>query len=359
MSQALDPIVLARFMVMDGASRLVTAFSGIPEGPLRESVIHMAETMSATYASAPANARAPDPLNSLGGGAVVTPPAPPPRRAIPGPVAKTADPMVRAAQLRLEGKFPHEIVAETGLSISHVYKAIGEARKAGMKFPDIGRASPGVTPVKASYITDVSQITSPVQMGALRKAAEARGITVEGYLARRKLALEMGLDGRHVRAIMEATKEPKTTLSNWFNTARACGHVVPYMVDQQFVRVVDGPPGTTPKVVHLKPPTPPPIKRKWKNKRGGPHKNFVIRLDDYQKAGQAMQRAVEKGANLKGVSVDEYLRLRREAITLFDTGRTALEVAETLGLTHTQASNWRERAQTAGLLSNRYNVRQA
>lgn len=368
MSQNIDPIVFARFMVMDGATRLVTAFSGIPEGPLRESVIHMAETMCATYAGAPVKNQAPDPLATLG---VATPPAPAARRALSGPGPKTADPMTKAVQMRLEGKYPHEIAEATGLKVGLVYKAIGEARKAGLKLPNIGRAKPGLTPRHVTYVTDLDQITGPQMMGSINRAAAARGISAEEYVGRRGLALKMGLDGRHIRAIMAATGEDKGTLSQWFHVAREAGHPVAYMVDQQYVSTLtidDEPPeslaaiakaeGITIPDAVVEEPAPKPANvvtlKPKPRKRSGDHKSFVVLLEDYERGGGHVRMSINKGAKLMGLDVPDYLRKRREALTMFETGSTSAQVAERLNLTNTQASNWRERAYTAGLISSPY-----
>lgn len=345
MSQAIDPMALARFMVMDGASRLVLAFSGIPEGPLRESVIHMAETMSATYAGAPASQQAPDPLGVLN--IAVTPPPAPVAKALPpppatpsGPKIKTGDPSLRAVQLRLEGKYPHEIVTETGLRLGAVYTAIGEARRAGVKFPNIGRAKQGLTKKDAvTYVTDISEVTDHHMNGAINKAAESRGITPEAYIGRRKLALEMALDRRNLMEIIAATGENKATLSTWMNTARAAGYSVPYMASYTYAAAVE-PKG---EVVRLKP--------RPKLKPTSAPRSFAYRLEDYTNGGRQIQVSIEKGAKQVGVTVEKYLSLRAEALKLFAQNVSVPEVAKRLGLTKTQSSNWRERALSAGVIT--------
>ena len=52
---ALDMMELARFAVLPGANRLIQAFASIPPGPMRDAVIHLAETTAQTYSGARRN----------------------------------------------------------------------------------------------------------------------------------------------------------------------------------------------------------------------------------------------------------------------------------------------------------------
>ena len=331
----IDPIILARFMVMDGASRLITAFSGIPEGPLRESVITMAETMRDTYAGGAVQPFA-DPL------AAITPPPPRPPPALPGPGLgpKTSDPKLKAVQFRLEGLKTPEIAERTGLPIHQVYHAVSEARKAGVKFPMVGRAEQhsGDAFIRSVYLMREDQLTSSQAVAAATRASNARGISIGDYLARKKLALDMALDGRHVRAIVEATKESKLTLQAWMHSAREAGFPVPYMADLSHIEPAPPP---TAEVIDLKP----------RRKADDPHRGrFILTMEEYDQQRGKGAGGITKGAELMGVPVDEFLRLRREALVRFKLGQTPFLVSRDLGITQKQAENWRGRAQRAGVL---------
>lgn len=338
----LDPLDIARFMVMPGAARALKALAGIPEGALRDASIAQLEAMRDTYAAAPPRHQMPDPLNVIGAGSAAPRKAAP--KALAGPGPKTGDPKLKAVQMRLDGKFPHEIAKALKLKLGMVYTAIGEARKAGVQFPDIGRAKAGQTHKNGRYIMSMDDVQDGATMGSITRAAKARSIEPEEYVARRKLALDMALGGRHIRAIMEATKEDRMTLGQWFHVAREAGHPVPYMVDTQFVTATPIPddepsPQPTAEVIDLKPHRDP----------NDPHKGrFILTMDDYQKSGGV--GGIDKGAALMDVDVPEYLRRRREAVVLFSRGAGIAEVAQTLQITRKQAENWRGRAQRAGLL---------
>ena len=227
---AIDPVMMARFLVLPRADELLEAFALIPPGRLRDTVVEHAKALAEAHSNVPAAHRFPDPLPA----ALGQPQAP---RALPRRTEHeppTSDPKTKAVQMRLEGKQAWQVAKATGLTISAVYAAITDARKAGVQFPKIGRASPGKNSKyspKTVYTMTVEEIGEGRAMSAITRAAEKRGIDVEAYMSRRKLALEMALAGRHFRAIMEATKEDRVTLGAWFSNARAAGHPVPYMFD--------------------------------------------------------------------------------------------------------------------------------
>jgi transposase len=156
-------------------------------------------------------------------------------------------------------------------------------------------------------------------------------------MARRKLALDMALAGRHIRAIMEATKESKNTLQNWFYQAREAGHDLPYMMDSSLV-----PQEPAPNVIDLKP----------RRKADDTHKGTFITTEAELTGAGSGNGGIIKGAQLMGVTVAEFLRLRREALALFEADVMSLrQVATSVGISEKQAANWRARAQRAGKLN--------
>jgi hypothetical protein len=322
---AIDPLTFARFLVLPRATELLEAFAAIPPGRLRDTIVEHAHALAEAHQSAPPQYRAPDPLPA----ALGLPEAPRalPRRSNAEPPAGT--PKTRAVKMRLDGKHIHEIVKATALTPHQVYDAIGEARKAGVKFPP-GRAPRGQGVVKAqTFAMSVEEaVTSghPSAVSSASRAAEARGISMEAYFARRKLAITMAMDERHIRAIMEATREGKTTLAQWFSMARSVGHPIPFMMD--------GVPEKKPNVVKL-------------SSARTENRVFVLNDADTGPKGRAL---VDKAAAALGLDRPGYYELRARALTLFRSGKPPVEVASLLKLSPKQASNWKDRAVAAGLL---------
>jgi transposase len=150
----------------------------------------------------------------------------------------------------------------------------------------------------------------------------------------------MALEGRHIRAIVAATGENRAVLSQWYNTARAAGHVIPYMVDVQFVKPVPiEPERPTAEVIDLPRP-----KRNYDRIQG----RFLLMMDELTDSNRG---GVNRGAELLGVDVEEYLRRRRSALALYTQGVSPAEVARTVGITVKQAQNWKSRAEEAGVLT--------
>lgn len=328
----IDPQDLARFMLKSTASRFVTALASIPDGPLDESVALMAEQIAAQYAAVglpdPLQRIAPDPVAALSG----------PRRGSP----RTDDPAVAAVQLMLEGVPQHEAAERTGLNIKAVYAAKKAAALSGVRFPNLkeSKKPKGVV----NFPMDLED-QSDQTIAALARAAETRGIPLTDYMARRRLAIRMAQEGRHIRAIMEATKEGKVTLANWFTVARSAGFDIPYMIDAAPAVFEDMAP-------ELPEPAPEPeaataeiinLKAKRTDRSAFP-------LHETELDTPIRRKAIETGASLMNLTVQQFLAKRRQAIELYREGKPPSVVARTIGITQKQASNWRERAMSAGRL---------
>jgi transposase len=325
MAHTIDPIVLAQFMTLPGAAELIEAYSASPPGVLRQSLVHHAQATAYTYAGVEFEPQPPTGVQ--------------PRLAVPQKALATGDPKVRAVELALQGMKPSDVARELGLSAGQVFAAKREAKAAGVTFPAV-TGTHGKPKVKGrpavAYHTSLD--TLPHQgLSRVEKAAETRGVTAEAYMARRKLALDMALAGRHIRAIMEATKESKDTLQNWFYQAREAGHALPYMMDSSLV-----PQEPAPNVIDLKP------RRKTDDEHRG---RFVLTVEEATTQTGRGNGGIAKGAALMGVSIEEFLRRRRAALALFKEDRLSIpEVAKSVGITVKQAQNWRGRAQRAGVL---------
>lgn len=220
---AIDPMAMARFLVLPGAARLLEAFASIPPGPMRDAVIHLAETTASTYTGAPAHHRMPDPLRAIGAGSSDNLRLTNTGRRAP-PMGDTLE--SRIIELRMEGLTPAVIAHQLNCSAHQVYQACTKAKKAGVPIP--GRELKGTR--EAKRWTTRFEDLSAQGMAMTTKAAETRGITAQQYLDRRQLALEMAMGGAHYEAITEATGEADSkVISAWLSVARAAGHEVPYI----------------------------------------------------------------------------------------------------------------------------------
>jgi biotin operon repressor len=218
---------MARFLVMPGLNDLIDAFSRIPEGPMRVSVIHMAKTLADQYSSAPAEYRAADPL------ALAASTAPPggltqlPEPKVPK-IPKALDgPEADVIRRRKKGQHPQQIAEETGIYRAEVAKIIAEAKKAGVKFQNI-RGAHGRPLEHKEWHTSLSTMTGQ-GLSRVQAAALARGISPEEYLKRKMLAVDMAMKGAHYPAIETATHTDSKTISLWLSNARAAGLKVPYV----------------------------------------------------------------------------------------------------------------------------------
>jgi hypothetical protein len=212
----LDPITMARFLVMPGAVEALTALSRIPPGPLRESAIHHLEVMAQTYEAAPASTRMPDPLAAA---AQVSA-----RETVPkldAPADRTGrKPKDREEQiiaLRRQRKTVSEIKELTHASRATVEKVIAEARKGGLRFPQL----PEETKV-VSFPISMDEISSK-QRAAMERAAFSRGLILQQYIAARALFVEERKKGRPMSEIAKLTRVDERTIWQWYYAARNAG----------------------------------------------------------------------------------------------------------------------------------------
>lgn len=229
----IDPVALARFLVMPGIEPLLDAFGRIPPGPMRDSVIHLARTLADQYSGAPSEMRMPDPLLSAAG-YVVTPSAQPAAR-ISGPQAESGGrvppnlegPEAEVIRLRKKGVHPQEIQAQVGIPRAHVDRIIAEAKAAGIVFKNLRVAPTGQPQEKKVWHTSLDQLRGQ-GLSRVKAAADRRGITPEEYFKRRLTAVEMAMAGAQYPEIMAATGEDQKSISLYLSNARAAGIKVPY-----------------------------------------------------------------------------------------------------------------------------------
>lgn len=326
-----DVMTMARFLVLPGASELLDAFSRIPPGKLRESAVLHVQAIAETYSDAPAAQHMPDPLLM----AAQAVPAPEPKLpALEGRrKPKSADPDVQAMELLLQGKPPHLIAEELGLPMSQVLEAKRKGAAAGLIFP-----KPKPKKHKNRFAMTLADFDAR-GLAVAQKAANRRGLDLETYVARRSLSVTMAVEGQHIKAIVEATKSDEKQIRDWLNAARATGMTVPYVTsDYTPAPPAEEPEPPSAEIFDLKP------KRDPDDAFKGRFILYMDQLDDRNRGG------VDKGAKLMGVSVEQYLHRRREALVLLAQKKSIIEVAKAIGVSRKQAENWRGRAQRAGVL---------
>jgi transposase len=239
----IDPVSLARFMVLPGAADLVEAFAAIPDGLLRSTVITHAQAMAQTYNEARAHGAAiPDPLHLAAARAGPAPtqlPAPQsqfstPRTAVgPPDKAKIRLDTVesQAVRLRLAGKIPGQIASELEVDIDIVTDALKAARRAGVKFK---RTPPGQGKSRHQWPTSLDQIPRGPR-AQIEKAALRLGISSEEYFARKLRAIELRQQGRTPEAIMDELHVPEHVFWRWIYQARKAGVKVATKLDDVVV----------------------------------------------------------------------------------------------------------------------------
>jgi DNA-binding CsgD family transcriptional regulator len=321
---------LVGFLELPGAKRVLMAYARIPPGPIRQTQVDSIEAIAQAYEGLPPPEDVSDPLPRL-----LTP-----ARPVAIPHRSKAEPPTRdlhtiAVKMRIEGKTTLEIVAETGLNPHSVYSAVATARSAGVTFPKIKRQPPGTIMAKrptnfAMRVEDISELGLP----RIQTAAERRGLTLAAYVDLRRQAVEMAIRGDDLGAILKAVGQDRQTLSNWFTRARQAGFPVPYV-------------GTTYAPETEPEPKPQNIVRLAKAVSNHHGKTFCTTLDEYNSDGK-IRAAVDKGARMANLTVAEFLRARRDMITLFGQGLTASAIAERTGMTQKQVENARTRARVAG-----------
>lgn len=271
---AINLDVLARFALLPGAAELMQAFSVIPPGPLRDSVIHHAQVIAQEYAGTPPQHRAPPPQ-----ALAPTSPAAKPVKGKPPALALVGqrtppvgdDPHLKIVQMRLEGFTIPQIMAEVGLGRSAVFRTLAAARKAGAPVPqqspredlqaqvvklrkknwtqaaiakqlscskshvetllrEARAAGEDLSPKGRKAWPTKPETAGKQAMAALRRAAEARGISVDAYVARQQQALDLALKGAGYERILRETGETDVKIvSVWMANARAAGHPVLFM----------------------------------------------------------------------------------------------------------------------------------
>lgn len=216
---SIDPITLARFMVLPGADELVAAFSAIPPGPLRDSVISHAKVMAQTYDDARlAGAPIPDPLQNVAPRTVLA--APPAAQALPAPKVKVQSPEAQAVRLRLQGKSPGEIADELEVDLATVTGALAQARKAGVKF----KALPKVVkpPGGKTWVTRIEDLSGQGRQAA-EQAARGLRLSLENYMEKRRRLVELRTENVAMGKIAKELRLSEDVLWRWVYAARASG----------------------------------------------------------------------------------------------------------------------------------------
>lgn len=231
MDLSLDPLTLARFMVLPGAPELVEAFSRIPAGPLRDSVISHAQVMASTYDEArTAGAPIPDPLtvaalhSPRSNGMAALPSPGEVAQALSGPrkgeVALDSK-EARAVKMRMEGIGPEEIHKKLKMPLHAVTAAFKQARRAGIAFPVLAKGS---TPVARKSFPIRMEDMDGRGMGAMRGAAERLGITLERYVELRAMLVKLRKANTPIEELVVALKPiPEKIIWDWIYRARAAG----------------------------------------------------------------------------------------------------------------------------------------
>ena len=223
----LDPMMLARVLVMPGAQDLFDAFSRIPPGPLRDSVIQHARIIADQYTGAPAQYQMVDPL--LAAAQAMPPPGAMlearERPAAPAPRLQGFE--AEVVRLRHDRLNPSQIAQQLGVKTYRVDKVIAEARRAGVKFPTVKEADPARAPEKRTFQTNVDDLSRQGHALAAR-AAQRRGLTLEDYMERKRRSVELAQQGMPTAEIAKLVNMDAKAVGLFLSNARAVGIVVPY-----------------------------------------------------------------------------------------------------------------------------------
>lgn len=304
-TEHIDPLFLARVLVMPGADRLFTAFARIPPGPLRESVITHAEVIAQTYTGAPSEMQMADPLITAAQAAAPALPSPKPGRA-----PKTEGPEARVITMRRAGKHPQEIARELDMAQSVVARIIAEAKKAGIPIPNI-RAAHGRPMEHKTFTTNFNDLSGQ-GVAIVGKAAAKRGISTEEYLRRKGRAVEMAKAGLGYPEIMADTHEDQKTISLWLSNARAAGVDIPYAARPAFnahFEEVQPDPEPAPNVVQVS---------RW----FGPWSAL---------SDNRGRKSVEAAATRRNMTPDAYLDLQESIVRHRMAGMGGLEISRLTG----------------------------
>jgi hypothetical protein len=238
----INPISLAKFMVLPGASELVEAFSAIPDGLLRTTIVQHAQAIAITYNDArESGAPIPDPFSMIPSSAISHPgralPDPnvrEPRReneALPPPQARANGRGVKletvgsqVVRLRLSGLLPNQIALQLEVPLDDVTDALKAARKAGVKFARLPKgAAGGTNDGKYKWATSLDQIPRGPR-AQTEKAALNLGLSAEAYFERKLKVVEMRQAGASDEAIYEYAKPaPPSAVWRWIYQARKAG----------------------------------------------------------------------------------------------------------------------------------------
>jgi hypothetical protein len=327
---SIDMAQLARFAILPGAADLMRAFSEIPPGPMREAVIHLAMTTAATYTGAPAQ-RMPDPIGALTEGR---------QRALPstrtGREAPGGDPATEAVKMRMAGSTVPEIIAALGITKQQAYQAFYNARKAGLTIPTRGATAPS-GPSEPKVWHDTADTLSGQGRRAVEAAAKRRNISIDAYMARRRLALKLAIAGASYDRILKETGETDyKVVSTWLSNARGGGYAVPYVT---FVNDLDATPAADPEPVLET--TVAPTGRIFPEVTTLAH-------------GAAV--AVAKAAERRGMTVRAYQEMRESIVRCRLDGMTPSAIAAQTGQGHQFVKDTCDKAAERGVMFPRLRV---
>jgi DNA-binding CsgD family transcriptional regulator len=214
-----DLLTMARFLVMPGATQLLDAFSRIPPGPLRVSVIQHAEVIAQTYAGAPVEQQMPDPLYVASQTSPVTQ-----QPALPKPTREPKTDEERIVTRLAAGESPAEIGKALGVSRQKVQAIRADAKKGGVKLPKLkADGSP-------AFATTPDEL-SPQGRSNMEIAANRRGKTLQQWLDARATFVKMRLAKTPLDEISVALGIEEPILANWLYTARRAGIDLPLFMD--------------------------------------------------------------------------------------------------------------------------------
>lgn len=337
----LDPISFARFLLLPGAGRLLAAFGDIPPGPLRESVIHHAEVIASTYTGAPPKHRMPDPIKELARTANVS--LPPQRLDTitgrpPPPLNEpiTADGNDRDSKIiamRLKGHTPSVIAKRMKLTQGIVWSVLAKARKAGIDIPK--RAAPGAAMTGHNWHSSTATMSAQA-LKASQKAADRRGITVDEYLERRRIAVEMAQQGHGYDTIIKAINEPdEKVVSAWLSNARMSGISIPYVGGvTPALEPLAEPPADAIEAAAAAPQEPqdapePDIRRDPTLRAVDPTSEPIFGL--LAEMHQGALRAMESAAQRRGQTLQEYVERREKIARMGLAGFNVTQIVKELG----------------------------
>jgi len=137
----IDPLALAQFMILPGAAELVEAYSAIGPGPMRDSLVHLAQTYAQTEGWSP-----PVPFGRPGEQGRL--PAPKPGK-LPSPYAEGLSAKSLEGQIierLMRGEADHLVADDLGVKLGDLVRLKAKARREGrLVFPgdDGTEAKPG------------------------------------------------------------------------------------------------------------------------------------------------------------------------------------------------------------------------